>query len=156
MLLDRSYMQGTRYYTTPDCCLGFIGRLLRSSSDAHLQLTLGPLLKSRVSERLGLGGSAFDLAMRIITCGQMGVACEADRRALLNMQCEDGSWEPGWMYQYGSTRVKIGNRALTTALAVEALSSPDTALKVNGASNLTVTNDVLNMEGAKQRYNQVA
>ncbi|CAD6445532.1 7fe3ec5d-42cf-4651-88da-c65e87bd4b1f [Sclerotinia trifoliorum] len=45
MLLDRSYVRGTRYYTSPDCCLGFIGRLLRSSSDSHLHMTLGPLLK---------------------------------------------------------------------------------------------------------------
>ncbi|KAL7621715.1 hypothetical protein AAE478_009042 [Parahypoxylon ruwenzoriense] len=125
MLLDRSYMQGTRYYSSPDCCLGFIGRLLRSSSDAHLQTTLGPLLKSRVRERLGLGGSALDLAMRIITCAQMGIACENDRRALLSLQCEDGRWEGGWIYQYGSTGVKIGNTAVTTAMAVEALSSPD-------------------------------
>jgi len=38
-------------------------------------------------------------------------------------QCQDGSWEPGWMYRYGSTGVKIGNRGLTTALAVKAISS---------------------------------
>lgn len=125
MLLDRSYLQGTRYYSTADCCLGFIGRLLRSSNDSHLQMTLGPLLKSRMRERRGLGGSALDLAMRIMTCTQMGVACHGDRRALLSMQCADGSWEPGWMYQYGSTGIKIGNRAVTTALAVAALSTQD-------------------------------
>ncbi|KAI5917034.1 hypothetical protein F4810DRAFT_716849 [Camillea tinctor] len=89
-----------------NCCLGFIGRLLRSSSDSHLQTTLGPLLKSRVRERLGLGGSASDLAMRIIT--------------------EDGSWESGWIYQYGSG-MKIGNCRVTTAMAVAALSSQDIA-----------------------------
>jgi hypothetical protein len=123
MLLDRSYLQGTRYYPSPDCCLGFIGRLLRSSNDAHLQMTLDPLLKSRVRERLGVGGSALDLAMRIITCAQMGVACDDDRRVLLDLQGEDGSWDAGWMYQYGSLGVKIGNRAVTTAMAVAALSS---------------------------------
>ncbi|KAI9641787.1 hypothetical protein NHQ30_009646 [Ciborinia camelliae] len=131
MLLDRSYMQGTRYYPSADCCLGFIGRLLRSSKDAHLQTTLGPLLKLRVRERVGLAGSAMDLAMRIITCAQMGIACEEDRRTLLDLQCDDGSWEAGWMYQYGSNRVKIGNCAVTTAMAVAALPSQHTA-----ASNL--------------------
>lgn len=93
MLMDRSYMRGTRYYTSPYCCLDFVGRLLRSSSDAHLQTTLGLLLASRVRGRLGLGASALDLAMRIFTCAQMGVACEDDRRPLLNLQREDGSWE---------------------------------------------------------------
>ncbi|TGO17743.1 hypothetical protein BTUL_0015g00790 [Botrytis tulipae] len=122
MLLDRSYIQGTRYYPSPDCCLGFIGRLLRSSSDPHLQMTLGPLLKSRVRERLGLEGNALDLAMRIITCIQMGVDCEEDRCALLKLQCDDGSWEAGWMYQYGTNGMKIGNCGVTTAMAVAALS----------------------------------
>lgn len=89
MLSDRSYVQGTRYYPSPDVCLGFIGRLLRSSNDVHLQTTLGPLLESRLPERLGLGGSALDLAMRITTCSQMGIACEQDRQALLSLQCEE-------------------------------------------------------------------
>ena len=134
MLLDRSYIQGTRYYPSPDCCLWFIGRLLRSSSDTHLQTTLGPLLKSRVQERLGLSGSTLDLAMRITTCKQMGIACEDDRYALLNLQCEDGSWEPGWMYRYGTKGIKIGNRGVTTALAVAALSSQDVNLHGNGTN----------------------
>ncbi|KAI1413684.1 HAD-like protein [Hypoxylon sp. FL1857] len=131
-LHNRSYIQGTRYYPSPDCCLGLIGRLLRSSSDTHLQATLGQLLKSRVSERLGLCGSALDLAMRIITCTQLRIPCEDDYRALLSLQCEDGSWEGGWMYQYGSTGVKIGNRGVTTAMAVAALSSGDNAVQENG------------------------
>lgn len=54
MLLNRTYLQGTRYYPSPDCCLGFVGRLVGSSNDAHLQATLGPPLKSRVRERLAV------------------------------------------------------------------------------------------------------
>lgn len=125
LLLDRSYIEGSRYYSSPDCCLGFIGRLLGSSNDDHLRITLGPLLKLRVRERLGLKGSALDLAMRVATCVQMGIACEDDRRALLGLQCDDGSWEGGWLYQYGTTGVKIENRAVTTAMAIAALSSQD-------------------------------
>ncbi|KAI0803521.1 HAD-like protein [Xylaria sp. FL0064] len=123
ILLDRSYLQGTRYYPSPDLCLGYFGRLLRASDDAHLYTTLSPLLKLRVCERIGLGGSALDLAMRIITCTQMGVACEGDRRDLLDLQCEDGRWEGGWLYQFGRSKIKMTNVCVTTALAVEALSS---------------------------------
>lgn len=126
MLLDRSYIQGTRYYSSPDICLWFIGRLLRSSSDAHLQMTLAALLELRVRERVGLGGNALDLAMRITTCAQLGIECKDDRRDLLDLQCDDGSWETGWMYKYGSDGREIGNRAVTTAMAVAALSSHDT------------------------------
>lgn len=122
-LESRAYMDGTRYYPSPDCCLGFIGRLLRvSNNDEHLQTTLGPLLKSRIGERVGMSGSPMELAMRIITCKQMGIPCEGDCAELLSSQCDDGSWEAGWMYRYGSTGETIGNRAVTTAMAVAALS----------------------------------
>ena len=121
MLVERSYMNGTRYYTTADCCLGFVARLLRCSSDAQLHLTLRQLLESRLRERVGLEGSALDLAMRITACAQMGIACQEDRVTLLKMQCKDGSWDQGWMYRFGSTGVRVGNRAVTTAMAVAAL-----------------------------------
>lgn len=41
---------------------------------------------------------------------------------LLEWQCDDGSWEPGWMYQYGFTGVKTRNRTLAT-MAIGALAS---------------------------------
>ncbi|KAI1419335.1 hypothetical protein F5Y12DRAFT_720841 [Xylaria sp. FL1777] len=123
MLLDRTYLQGTRYYPSPDLCLNYVGRLLRTSDDAHLHATLGPLLKSRVSERVGVDGTALDLAMRVITCRQMGVECENDRCALLNLQQEDGRWEGGWLYLFKKANLEITNVGVITAKAVEALSS---------------------------------
>ncbi len=60
--------------------------------------------------------------MRVAACAQVGVRWEGDRAALLGRQCGDGGWEGGWMYQYGSTRVRVGNRGVTTAMAVFALS----------------------------------
>ncbi|CAI6334380.1 unnamed protein product [Periconia digitata] len=123
-LLHRRYENGTRYYPSPDCCLGFFARLLQySKNDAHLQAKIGGLLKPRVQERIGKDGSALDLAMRMIACTSFSVDCNKERERLLALQCEDGSWEPGWMYRYGSTGVKIGNRGVTTALALKALST---------------------------------
>ncbi|KAI1300650.1 HAD-like protein [Xylaria venustula] len=122
MLLERSYLQGTRYYPSPDYCLGIIGSLVQSSDDSHLQAMLRPLLKLRVSERVGLGGSALDLAVRIITCRQMGVECESDRRALLDLQCEDGRWEGGCIYLFLKTMIEITNVGVVTSKAIEALS----------------------------------
>jgi hypothetical protein len=124
VLLHRAYLDGTRYYLSADCCLGFFGRLLRfAKKDALLQSTLGPLLRSRLEERVGEKGSALDLAMRILACDILGVECNIDRKVLLRLQCEDGSWEPGWMYQYGTTKIKLGNRCVTTALAIAAITS---------------------------------
>lgn len=80
-----------------------------------------PLLKARVQERIGAEGDALALAMRILACDCVGIRDEVDLRALLPLQCEDGGWEIGWIYKYGSSGVQIGNRGLTTALAIKAV-----------------------------------
>jgi hypothetical protein len=124
VVLNRTYLDGTRYYPSPDCCLGFFVRLLElAEGDNHVQSTLGPLLLSRLKERVGEDGSALDLAMRVLACDAMGIGCSIDREALSRLQCSDGSWEPGWMYRYGSTGVRIGNRGATTAMALKAITS---------------------------------
>ena len=123
VLYHRSYLQGTRYYPSPDCCLFFVTRLLNSSSDTHLQATLRALLVERVRERVGKDGNALDLASRILACNSLGVECSIDRRALMGLQCEDGGWEAGWMYRFGSTGVRLGNKGVTTAMAVKAISA---------------------------------
>ncbi|KAH7926721.1 HAD-like protein [Leucogyrophana mollusca] len=121
VLLHRAYLDGTRYYATPECFLYFIGRLLETSSDAHLHAFLKPLLRERTIERIGAEGDSLALAMRILLCVNLGIKNEVDVRTLLPLQCEDGGWEIGWIYKYGSSGISIGNRGLTTALAVNAI-----------------------------------
>ena len=121
VLLHRAYIQGTRYYSSPDVCLFFFGRLYQSSDDLHLKTTLGPLLKERTQERVGLSGSALDLAMRILTCHLLDINCGIDRHALLGLQCEDGGWEAGSLYRFGSTGINLGNRGVTIAMALKAI-----------------------------------
>ena len=121
VLLHRAYIQGTRYYSSPDVCLFYFGRLYQFSDDVRLKTTLGPLLKERTQERVGLSGSALDLAMRILTCDLLDINCGIDRRALLDLQCEDGGWKAGSLYRYGSTGVNLGNRGVTTAMALKAI-----------------------------------
>ncbi|KAF2867149.1 HAD-like domain-containing protein [Massariosphaeria phaeospora] len=126
VLLHRTYIDGTRYYPSADCCLGFFVRLLQSApDDGHLQARLGPVLRSRVAERVGESGSPLDLAMRVLACDALGIEHGDDCRTLRRLQCQDGGWEPGWMYRYGSTGIKIGNRSVTTALAVKAVAVSD-------------------------------
>ncbi|KAG6911133.1 hypothetical protein DXG01_003873 [Tephrocybe rancida] len=131
VLRNRAYLEGTRYYETPECFLFFTSRLLASSGDPELHAALKPLLKERVQERIGAEGDALALAMRIIVTDFVGIRNEVDLRALLPLQQEDGGWEIGWMYKYGSSGIRIGNRGLTTALAVkavEAMSTPSIPL----------------------------
>ncbi|KAG6897904.1 hypothetical protein C0992_009388 [Termitomyces sp. T32_za158] len=121
VLRNRAYLDGTRYYETPECFLFFTSRLLANSGDQELHAMLKPLLKERVQERIGAKGDALALAMRIIVSDFVGIRNEIDLRALLPLQCEDGGWEIGWMYKYGSSGIRIGNRGLTTALAIKAV-----------------------------------
>ena len=121
---DGSFMHGTHYYPSADCCLFFFGRLLHSLNDAASKATLEPLLRQKVQEQIGKTGSALELAMRILTCKALHLECSIDRRALLGLQCEDGGWQTGWLYKYGSTGVNISNRGVTTALALKAIGWP--------------------------------
>jgi hypothetical protein len=123
-ILRRAYLEGTRYYPSADCCLYFFNRLLQfAKGDSLVQATLGPLLSSRLKERVGVKGSALDLAVRIIACNSLGIRCSVDIEALLRLQRQDGSWEIGWMYRYGSTGIKIGNQGVTVAMILKAITS---------------------------------
>lgn len=121
VLLHRAYLDGTRYYATPECFLYFLGRLLEISSDVYLAVYIKPLLIERVRERIGADGDALALSMRLRLCAYLGLHNDVDLRTLLPLQCEDGGWEIGWIYKYGSSGIRIGNRGLTTSLAVKAI-----------------------------------
>ena len=121
VLLNRAYLDGTRYYSTPECFLYFLGRLLSVSRSSEIQQLLRPLFKQRLLERVGTEGDALALGMRIFTCLSMDILDEVDMRRLLPLQCEDGGWENGWVYKYGSSGIQIGNRGFTTAMAISAI-----------------------------------
>ncbi|KAF9028280.1 HAD-like protein [Hymenopellis radicata] len=121
VLENRAYLDGTRYYATAECFLFFLTRLLHKTGDADLHSRLRPLLKERVAERVGVQGDALALAMRVLACDYLGVRNEVDFRALLDLQCDDGGWEIGWMYRNPSSGIKTGNRGLSTALAIQAI-----------------------------------
>jgi hypothetical protein len=50
----------------------------------------------------------------------VGIRNELDLRALLFMQCDDGGWDAGLVYEHPSS-FKIANRGLATALVVQAI-----------------------------------
>ena len=120
ILLHRAYLEGTKYFNTPECFFFLITRLLASSEDSKLHEMLDPLLEARVRERIGTEGDALALAMRVLACDYVGIRNDVDLRKLLSLQCIDGGWEIGWVYHYGSG-ISVGNRGLTTALAIKAI-----------------------------------
>ncbi|KAF9462712.1 Haloacid dehalogenase-like hydrolase-domain-containing protein [Collybia nuda] len=121
ILQYKAYLEGTRYFNTPECFLWLVSRLLSYSDDAVLHATLKPLLKERVQEHIGVTGDALALAMRILVCDAVGICNETDLSQLLPLQCVDGGWEVGWIYHFPTAGVSIGNRGLTTALAIKAI-----------------------------------
>jgi hypothetical protein len=123
VLEHRAYLDGTRYYETAECFLFFSARLLHKVRDETLHARLAQLLRERVLEREGCTGDALALAMRVIVGAAVGLRLERDLAALLPLQHEDGGWGPSWIYKYGSSGLKIGNRGLTTALALNAIAA---------------------------------
>jgi DNA-binding Lrp family transcriptional regulator len=124
VLEHRAYLDGTRYYETAECFLFFSARLLHKVRDeGALHARFAQLLRERVLEREGCAGDALALAMRVIVGAAVGLRLERDLATLLPLQYEDGGWGPSWIYKYGSSGLKIGNRGLTTALALNAIAA---------------------------------
>jgi hypothetical protein len=121
VLLHKAYLHGTRYYSTPECFLYFLSRLLEQGSNPSLHDRFASLLAARIKERIGLPGDPLALAMRLLAGIRLGIRNNRDLETLLAMQGDDGSWAPGWVYRYGSSGVQIGNAGLSTAFALKAI-----------------------------------
>ncbi len=121
ILQHRAYLDGTLYYYGADTFLFFLSRLLEVSPSIYEHIA--PLFSERVLERVGKVGDALALAMRIIAACTVHVedALVSDIEQLKGMQEVDGGWPTGWIYKYGSKDILIGNRGLTTVLAMKAL-----------------------------------
>lgn len=121
VLFFRGYLQGTRYYHQPDTYLYFFARLLNENPESDMFRNTSALLRERLNERINTPADSLGLAMRVLACHYMGIRDELDLQQLMKKQQEDGSFEIGWLCQYGKTQMKLGNRGLTTALAVTAI-----------------------------------
>ncbi|KAJ5745274.1 Haloacid dehalogenase-like hydrolase-domain-containing protein [Penicillium odoratum] len=123
VLYHRAYLDGTRYYPTAEAFLYFLGRFLETiyGKEFELYRDLKSLAAERVRERIGADGDPLCLAMRILAGKMAGVENPTDSSTLRSMQCEDGGWDASVVYRYGSSGLNIGNRGLTTALAIQAL-----------------------------------
>ncbi|CAG8896933.1 unnamed protein product [Penicillium egyptiacum] len=121
ILINRAYIQGTRYYPNAEWFLYYLTRLLRASSDPTLKEIIEAPLRVRVAERVGANGDAYCLAMRVLACDYLGIANFADRQKLVDTQQEDGGWEASCMYLFPGAKREVGNRGASTAFAVKAL-----------------------------------
>jgi hypothetical protein len=118
---EEGFKDGTRYYASAECFLAALTRLLMKTKDNKLRSALMPRLKQSAEARRDLEVDAMTLALRVMVCNFVGVKNESAVDKLLSLQCEDGGWELGWIYKYGSSGLLIGNRGLTTAYAIKAI-----------------------------------
>jgi hypothetical protein len=121
VLIERAYLDGSRYYLSPDVFIFYLSQLLKENPESQLRKEIGSLLSSRVKERIGIDGDAIEIGMRVLACRSLGIRNEPDKQQLLALQCEDGGWSAGCLCCTGKRRTRIGNRGLATALAVNAL-----------------------------------
>lgn len=119
VLLHRAYLDGTRYYFGADTFLFFLSRLLSESPSVYTRFA--PVFQERVKERMGATGDAMSLAMRIIAAATVKLQDKVDCETLLQTQEDDGGFPIGWMYKYGATGMLLGNKGLSTALAIQAI-----------------------------------
>lgn len=125
VLKHRAYADGSLYYLGPEPFLYFLSRLFHFLPAATRTSVL-PLLQRRISERLGAPGDALALGMRIVASARVGLLASADLGRLKGLQEADGSWPVGWMYNYGGSGIKFGNKRLTTAVALQAIRATET------------------------------
>ena len=80
------------------------------------------MLKERIKERIGLEADAPGLAMRLLVCERANVRDVQGLKNSMAIQEIDGGWEAGQLFAYASKNLRIGNRGVSTALAVKAIS----------------------------------
>lgn len=133
-----AFLGGTGYYCSPDAFLHFVTRLVIKLRKPCLRDRLVQPLQQRLGERVGMDGGPASLTMRVLACKRLGIPNSRDLNRLREMQCEDGSWPVEWIYKYSYTGLKVGNRGLTTALAVQAIETPITGIATIELSNAAI------------------
>jgi hypothetical protein len=120
-LRHRAYLKGTRYYRTPELFLYFFHRVLLRS--AALRQELGHVLLQHALDRVGEPGDSVARAIRVIIVTHYGepALAQRDLAALRDLQECDGGWDLSWVYMYGQSGLRMGNRGLSTAFALAAL-----------------------------------
>lgn len=123
-LRSGAYLEGTRYYPSPDTFLFYASCLCRRFAAADARI--GDDLRRAVQQRLDAPADADDalsLAQRIAAASNLGLT-HGVRWALYDlaaMQALDGAWPAAPFYSLGKRALYFGSRAVTTLFAVKAL-----------------------------------
>lgn len=122
-LNNNACLDGNRYYSTPESFLYFVARLYVETRSESLRKRLNAI-KAQLQDRLNIPTNPLALALRLFACQSVNVdprLYRKDLETLTSLQDADGGWPAGHFCCFGRTGARIGNRGLTTALAVRVL-----------------------------------
>ncbi len=119
VLIEEDYLDGTRYYHSPDSFLYFVGRVVHHAPETHA-LLLEPL-KEAVRKRQGQTSYVIDVAQRVLLSTWLGIDDGGELRRLAQMQTGGGTWDADALFRYGRKKIYFGGRVLGTAFAMAAI-----------------------------------
>ncbi|KAM4057171.1 HAD-like protein [Hirsutella rhossiliensis] len=120
ILCTQAYEVGSRYYRHPDWIIYYLADLCCKCTDPDLE-ELREVVTKQLKRRMGTDKEVLAAALRLLAAQSLDLDSPEDLQTLLTTQQLDGGWELGWMLTYGNVAVKIGNRGVTTSMAVKAI-----------------------------------
>jgi hypothetical protein len=120
VLVEESYLEGTRYYHSPDTFLYFLGRLVHYFPGETEELLRAPL-EAAIKKRLGISKHTIDVAQRALLCAWFGIEDGGEYQRLLAAREGDGCWANDALFRYGRKKVFFGSRVMATAFAMAAV-----------------------------------
>jgi hypothetical protein len=136
VMLDGTYLEGTRYYPSPDTLLYFLGRVVGRFRNSRLAERVRKVLQQAVTARIGTTSGPIDLAQRVLVCSWLGMRNTHEAMRLAALQGSNGSWPADSLFQYGRTKVHFGSSDLTTTFALAALQAVGMLDSVDRQSSL--------------------
>lgn len=124
-LRHERYLDGTRYYPSPDTFLHFLGRLVCDFPRAYGALR--PALARAILRRRGVTTHPIDVAQRVLLARRLGFVNPIDESRLHALRKRDGAWPADCLFRYGRSGVLFGSESLSTAFARRALDAVNAA-----------------------------
>lgn len=120
VLVEESFLEGTRYYHSPDTFLFFLGRLVHCFPAETEEMFLEPL-KAAIKKRLGISSNTIDMAQRVLLCAWFGIDDEGEGQRLLEAREGNGLWANDALFRYGRKKVYFGSQVMATAFVMAAV-----------------------------------
>ncbi len=118
-LVQKKYLNGTRYYPSPDVFLYFLSRLVRDYDKANSRF--GDLLIQELKQRENLTEPFLDFTFRVAAMNNIGISNPQHKINIIEHQNANGSLPAESFFKYGSSNLFFGGEALSTAVAIRAL-----------------------------------